>query len=150
MTQIRGNLIPVTPCTCRLVPRVPAVARRGLQLSPYIQQSFEAPKSQQTRSHSLDKLSSRRTRGTKVQAAGGDVLGDLEPSDANELTTALNKAIAAEDYKLASTLRDKLRQLSGSDAGPPADWQNLGIPTWLADRAEHIGYRFPTGAILPL
>ncbi|KAK9909664.1 hypothetical protein WJX75_005823 [Coccomyxa subellipsoidea] len=80
----------------------------------------------------------------KLQAARGDSLGDLEPTDANELTTALNNAIAAEDYALATTLRDRLMQLSGGDAGPPADWQNLDIPTWLADRAEHIGYRFPT------
>ena len=84
----------------------------------------------------------------KLQAARGDSLGELEPTDANELTTALNNAIAAEDYALATTLRDRLVQLSGGDAGPPADWQNLDIPTWLADRAEHIGYRFPTGAAL--
>ncbi|CAL8467542.1 g7080 [Coccomyxa elongata] len=90
-----------------------------------------------------------RRKGVVLQALssnGGQagIFGDLDPDDTNELTTALNNAIAAEDYSLASKLRDRLRQLSGSDAAPPADWHSLGIPAWLADRAEQIGYRFPT------
>lgn len=94
-----------------------------------------------------------RRKGTVLQAlspSGGQAgsFGDLDPNDTNELTTALNNAIAAEDYSLASKLRDRLRQLSGGDAASPADWQSLGIPAWLADRAERIGYRFPTGSDL--
>jgi hypothetical protein len=65
--------------------------------------------------------------------------------DANELTTALNKAIATENYQLAAALRDKLRQLSGGEAESIADWHKLGVPSWLAERAEQIGFRFPTG-----
>lgn len=88
------------------------------------------------------------TRLQATSSAGGqhDSLAYSQSEDANELTTALNNAIAAEQYELAARLRDRLRQLSGSDAGP-ADWQSLGIPTWLAQRAEHIGYRIPTGAL---
>lgn len=73
---------------------------------------------------------------------GDPVQGSL---DANELITALNNAIAAEDYQLAAQLRDRLRQLAGSDTESIADWSKLGILPWLSDRAERIGFRFPTG-----
>ena len=65
--------------------------------------------------------------------------------DINQLTTALNNAIAAEDYAQAAQLRDQLRVLSGDAAEAAADWYRLGILDWLADRAERVGYRFPSG-----
>lgn len=68
--------------------------------------------------------------------------------DQNQLQTALNTAIASEDYALASRLRDRLKGLlgdAGSSKGLPGDWQSLGILDWLAERAERLGYRFPTG-----
>ncbi len=148
---------PVPPqCMCKPIPRAHPLSRQSLLLLQYRHCHDQVRKPQQTKCFAARKLpdhtSSRRKTVTKLQAvpsAGeGGSLGDVEPSDANELTTALNNAIAAEDYQLAATLRDRLRQLSGGDAGPLADWQNLGIPSWLAERAEHIGYRFPTGATL--
>ncbi len=73
--------------------------------------------------------------------------GSEGPLDANQLQTALNTAIAAEDYALASQLRDRLKTLlgDGEEGAPPADWRALGVPDWLAERAEKLGYRFPTG-----
>ena len=69
----------------------------------------------------------------------------LHEQDTNRLTTALNTAINAEDYTLASQIRDRLTELAGSDSEATADWTKLGIPLWLAERAERLGYRFPTG-----
>lgn len=70
-----------------------------------------------------------------------------ELQDQNQLQTALNTAIASEDYARASRLRDRLKSLLGDSgkSGLPADWQALGILEWLANRAERLGYRFPTG-----
>lgn len=62
----------------------------------------------------------------------------------NQLQTALNRAIAAEDYALASQVRDKLQAVVGSDNGT-ADWRELGVPDWLADRVERMGFKYATG-----
>lgn len=71
-------------------------------------------------------------------------LGDL-----NRLQTVLNTAIAAEDWELAAKLRDLLRLLTGAEEGGaakrPADWRALGVLGWLAERAESLGFMFPTG-----
>lgn len=65
--------------------------------------------------------------------------------DRNQLYTTLNAAIAAEDYALASRIRDALSSSSGLDPTViPADWHHLGIVEWLADRAESLGFRVPT------
>ena len=80
------------------------------------------------------------------QSSGADDI--LRDQDTNRLTTALNTAINAEDYRLAAQIRDRLTELSGHDSEVTADWTKLGIPEWLAERAERIGYRFPTGAFL--
>ncbi len=64
--------------------------------------------------------------------------------DSNQLQTALNVAIASEDYQLAAVLRDVLTRLMG-DNPKPADWQQLGVLDWLAERAERLGFRYPTG-----
>ena len=64
--------------------------------------------------------------------------------DANQLVTQLNSALAQEDYARASELRDKLKALQGT-SNSLADWRESGCPDWLADRAEKLGFRFPTG-----
>ncbi len=66
--------------------------------------------------------------------------------DLNQLHTALHAAIAAENYALAAQLRDLLNMALGGDVNEhPADWQRLGVLDWLADRAEDLGYKIPTG-----
>lgn len=73
--------------------------------------------------------------------------------DLNQLQTALNAAIAAEDYTLAAHIRDLLSIILGPESsGEPADWRRLGagILEWLADRAETLGFRFPTGQLLSI
>ena len=70
----------------------------------------------------------------------------LNADDTNQLQTALNQAIAAEDYTLASKLRDQLQKLVGRSG--TADWRQLGVPEWLADRVERMGYKFATGGDL--
>ena len=69
---------------------------------------------------------------------------DIHSADANQLQTALNRAIAAEDYHLAGQVRDRLQSLVGGDS-QTADWRQLGVPEWLADRAERMGFRYATG-----
>ncbi|WIA41652.1 hypothetical protein OEZ86_009006 [Tetradesmus obliquus] len=68
--------------------------------------------------------------------------------DNNQLQTALAVAIAAEDYALASRIKERLQQKlaeSGSAVvSKPMDWAALGVPEWLADRAERLGFLFPT------
>ena len=74
-------------------------------------------------------------------------------ADLNRLQTALNAAIAGEDWDSAIKLRDLLRLVTslgsdGSEQGPLAsDWQGLGGLGGLADRAESLGFNFPTGAL---
>ena len=64
--------------------------------------------------------------------------------DSNELQTALNNALASEDYSLAAKLRDQLQTIQGQGHFV-LDWRPLGVPDWLAERAEQMGYRFPAG-----
>jgi ATP-dependent helicase YprA (DUF1998 family) len=67
--------------------------------------------------------------------------------DINRLQTSLSRAVAAEDYATAAKLRDQLNTVSGRDAGkptPPSGWQGLGIPEWLSDRVERLGFMLPT------
>ena len=108
-------------------------------------------------------------------SGGGSPAGGAEAhlEDANWVQTALNKAVEQEDYARASQcvpnahlgplraagrllcaalrhatrhrLRDRLRKLVGEWAGP-TDWYGLGVPKWLADRAESLGFRSPTEA----
>ena len=108
-------------------------------------------------------------------SGGGSPAGgaDAHLEDANWVQTALNKAVEQEDYARASQcvpsahlgspraarcllraalrratrrrLRDRLRKLVGEWAGP-TDWYGLGVPKWLADRAERLGFRSPTEA----
>lgn len=86
------------------------------------------------------------------QLPAGSLEKLAELADLNQLQTALNTAIAAEDWSLAAKLRDLLRLLTGAGGGGegkpqalPSDWHGLGITGWLADRAERLGFNFPTG-----
>lgn len=100
--------------------------------------------------HGRQTLHLRRTvrRKCSLSESSSGLEDILQEQDTNRLTTALNVAIAAEDYKLAATIRDRLAELTGNDSEASADWTKLGIPEWLAERAERIGYRFPTGVHL--
>ncbi len=111
----------------------------------------EARRWQSELCHRRDSLHLRRTvRSSCTQSEHSSDTDDiLLEQDTNRLTTALNIAIAAEDYKLAAHIRDRLAELTGSDSEVTADWTKLGIPEWLAERAERIGYRFPTGTHYP-
>ena len=86
-----------------------------------------------------------RLRWCQIQATpdSSSSLGNLNSDDTNQLQTALNQAIAAEDYILASKLRDQIQKLVGSSG--TADWRELGVPEWLADRIERMGYKYATG-----
>lgn len=63
--------------------------------------------------------------------------------DLNVLQTALRAAVQREDYAAAAALRDRIDSLS-PDGCTREDWRDLGLPEWLADRAERCGYSFPT------
>ncbi|CAK0742325.1 hypothetical protein CVIRNUC_001388 [Coccomyxa viridis] len=93
--------------------------------------------------HSLQLRGNVRRRCAESEQHSAD--GNLShEQDTNRLTTALNVAIAAEDYGLAARIRDRLSELTDGDSERSADWRKLGIPEWLASRAECMGYRFPT------
>ena len=68
--------------------------------------------------------------------------------DSNQLQTALNNAIKAENYAAAALLSKKLREVQGVDANLTLDWRSFGSPDWLAERAEQMGFKFPTGACI--
>lgn len=88
--------------------------------------------------------------GTEDERVAAAVEKLAELGDLNKLQTALNTAISAEDWALAAKLRDLLRMLTGAEgqggAKLAADWKGLGILPWLAERAENLGFSFPTGA----
>jgi hypothetical protein len=99
------------------------------------------------------------TRTLRVAAASSDNDNDTSSSsprkphidsiDLNQLQTALNNAIAAENYDLAAKIRDVLALAISNeggdvDAAPFGDWRRLGILEWISDRAEDLGFRLPT------
>ena len=53
------------------------------------------------------------------------------------LQTALRAAVEAEDYPLASSLRDRIKELGGGSN--QKGWSELGLPDWLCDRVERCG-----------
>jgi hypothetical protein len=75
----------------------------------------------------------------------GEKTQEYSAMDGNQLQTALNNAILSEDYSLAAKLRNQLQELQGKGAKIDLDWRSFGCPDWLAERAEQMGYRFPTG-----
>lgn len=91
--------------------------------------------------------------GDEVVAPTGLGLSDAEEvvllssEDENVLTTALSRAIAVEDYELAGKLSARLKKLQGvgDELGAEIlDWRALGMAEWLCDRAENLGFRYPT------
>ncbi|DBA95016.1 hypothetical protein WJX77_005449 [Trebouxia sp. C0004] len=86
-----------------------------------------------------------KLRHTVCPAAGNHIADvfDINSADTNQLQTALNRAIAAEDYTLASQVRDQLQHVLGAHIGT-ADWRQLGVPEWLADRVERMGFKYAT------
>ena len=125
-----------------------------LQTSKPLKQSFRQPPPVTAAAHWSSKRSHRschhqtRTSRHSCQAAGDHVADvfDVNSADTNQLQTALNRAIAAEDYALASQVRDKLQSVVGGDIGT-ADWRHLGVPEWLADRVERMGFKYATGQL---
>lgn len=57
-----------------------------------------------------------------------------ESNDLNVLQTALREAVDREQYPEAAKLRDQISKLGGGCN--QKDWRALGLPEWLADRAE--------------
>jgi hypothetical protein len=103
-----------------------------------------APK--ETRDAITHHASSRRRRGSalRAMAADGESNAALEGmDDLNVLQTALRAAVQREDYAAAAALRDRIDTLS-PDGYTREDWRDLGLPEWLANRAERCGYSFPT------
>ncbi len=76
----------------------------------------------------------------------GGASGSLSQLDLNQLQTALSTAVAAEDYERAAEIKSALQAAAGQAGYEPADWYKLGVPDWLADRAERMGFKVPTGA----
>lgn len=72
-------------------------------------------------------------------------VGKWADADGNQLHTQLRLAVEAEDYSRAGALRDEMdsRRIAGGE-NKSASWQQLGLPDWLAERAEQYGFRFPT------
>jgi len=66
----------------------------------------------------------------------------METQDLNTLQTALRNAVQTEDYALAAKIRDRVASFGGGSGRK--DWYELGLPFWLADRAERLGYMYPT------
>lgn len=64
--------------------------------------------------------------------------------DVNRLQTQLSKAVAAEDFAQAAQIRDQLTDMCGDESTSRTGWSGLGVPDWLADRAERLGYVMPT------
>jgi Rad3-related DNA helicase len=87
----------------------------------------------------------RKRRARSRCTADDGVGGDEAAIDINILQTRLGKAVASEDFAEAARLRDQIAALSGGEnAIPPGDWKGLGMPEWLADRAERMGFMIPT------
>ncbi|KAA8498232.1 RNA helicase CrhR [Porphyridium purpureum] len=68
-----------------------------------------------------------------------------QKQDLNVLQTQLRFALKAEDYQLAAEIRDKIQALlpEGADVREFVDWRSFGVPAWLADRLERLGWELP-------
>eukprot|EP00892_Ulva_mutabilis_P011443 jgi/Ulvmu1/8671/UM047_0009.1 len=80
-----------------------------------------------------------RTCASAARDSRSDVLLDV-----NQLQTQLSKAVAAEDFSEAARIRDQLTDVCGDESTARTGWTGLGIPDWLADRAERLGFVMPT------
>jgi len=86
-------------------------------------------------------VAARATAGEDAKTNRHAALEGTE--DLNVLQTELRAAVQREDYTAAAALRDRIDALS-PDGCTREDWRDLGLPEWLADRAERCGYSFPT------
>lgn len=69
----------------------------------------------------------------RVRAAAADWQSS---DDFNKLHSELNRAVDAEDYAQAASIRDEIKKKmveSGIDEGP-TDWREMGLLSWLIDR----------------
>lgn len=64
--------------------------------------------------------------------------------DVNVLMTALNAAVAREDFRAAAAWQKRLDAVRGGDAEARGDWAAHGAPQWLQRRLADLGMRFPT------
>ena len=110
------------------------------------QRAFSRHQAHQRNNFTCQHSGHERAQLLHCQAASGPQPHSSE-QDANQLVTQLNSALAQEDYARASQLRDQLKAVQGS-SDSLADWREYGCPDWLADRAEKLGFRFPTGTTL--
>ena len=64
--------------------------------------------------------------------------------DMNAAITALNAAVANEDYAEAARLKAMIAE--ATPAASPSTWRGAceALPEWLLDRLEALGYRYPT------
>ena len=128
---------PVAHCCSRIVCTIPRYSRQWAGGRAWLKQK-------QALSRAHDKHQSCRQWGCISAAEGAAGFGNFEHMDSNELQTALNIALASEDYGLAAKLRDQLQTIQGK-GHVVLDWRALGTPDWLAKRAEQMGYKFPAG-----
>lgn len=67
-----------------------------------------------------------------------------EPFDMNSAVTALNAAVAAEDYAEAARLKKMISE-AAPDAADSSSWPGGdSFPDWLLERLEALSYRYPT------
>lgn len=129
----------------------------GLRRAPRTPQSAEPLPWHVARSATGDPRCHCARRRAAAAAAGGSagsaggasydgarLTANLSGMDLNQLQTALALAIENEDYGAAAAVRDAINSATGNKAAS-IDWAALGLPEWLFDRAQRLGYRFPTG-----
>ena len=136
---MRNSILNLDPTLLRPPARPTTGPKYGNNL-PF-SQAFRLPK------HSPQLVRGRIVRIPPSAASSGDFESSpLDRLDLNQLQTALNNAIASENYELAAKIRDVLSIAMGPEASsvPVGDWHALGILEWMADRAEDMGYRLPT------
>ena len=66
-----------------------------------------------------------------------------DDTDLNLLQTRLYRAVQCENYEEAATYRDRIAAAIGS-SGDCLDWRSFGVPEWLCDRLERMGFHMPT------
>lgn len=64
--------------------------------------------------------------------------------DLNFLQTHLYQAVSHEDYRAAATYRDRILAMVGQKPNDSYDWRSFGVPEWLCDRLQRIGFHMPT------
>lgn len=66
------------------------------------------------------------------------------------LTAECGRALPCPACSIKERLHTKLVESGSAVISRPMDWRALGVPEWLADRAERLGFLFPTGTYLLL